>query len=203
MKQFIELIEREETPARWDANKKINAMIMESLRESIKNQDYSIPVVTKKRHFFPMITISEETKDIPYGSSTLGASGCAVFCFEQGLRVTEIADIDISELAAEIARKGYYYEPEKCTYHNLFDHMGLRRVSHVQEIFDTILTGTDSFPLITLLVRNKDYNGRDGKHFINISDYSDGKFFVHDSSIGQRFVSADKILNAIEVAWIW
>lgn len=202
MKQFIELIERKETPARWEANKNINAMIMESLRESIKNQDYSIPVVTKKRHFFPMITISEETKDIPYGSSTLGASGCAVFCFEQGLRVKEIAEIDISELAAEIARKGYY-EPGKGTYHNLFDHMGLRRARHVQEIFDTILTESDNFPLITLLVRNKEYNGRNGKHFINISDYIDGKFLVHDSSIGRKFVSADEILNAIEVAWIW
>lgn len=198
----MKLIKREERPEQYDANRDINNLIAETLKKSISdyvtkyegNTWYSDG--TKEK-----IKCAKEYFGVPYAETTLGKSGCAVFCFEHGLRTRGIKR-KIETLAKEIGRKGYYY-PGKGTWHNLFDHYGLRRATSVWEIFDAIHAGK----IVTLLLRNEvyDYSESDeGTHFVNIVETSaPDMFVVEDPNWGTVYVPIKNILKATQVAWVW
>lgn len=202
---------RQESPKVWDENVLLNLMIERMLQTSIKDflrnpepVPTSIPAEDNVR-----VWNSPENEKIPYSTSTLGESGCAVYAFHQGLRLRERdCNISIESLAAELGAKGYY-EPGQGTYHNCFDHFGLRRASHVEEIFATL--DAKESPMITLLVRNAKYPGTDaysGSHFVNIigsgREGEEDVFFIDDPSYEQILtLSVKTILPAVNIAWIW
>lgn len=206
------LPERRETPERYDANKIVNQAISDAFHTSLgKAKEMAANAVSEVPYeHSKMVLVSDVLKsgvlaaDIPYGVSTLGESGCAVFCLHDALtyaRYAEYSELDIETVAQEVAAKGYY-EPGKGTYHNLFDHMGARRATDIQEIFDALCTRTRA--CVTLLVRNKDYNGRSGRHFINIIYYDGTHFVVNDSSCERGLkVSVDTIFKSVDIAWLW
>ena len=206
------LPERRETPERYDANKIVNQAISDAFHASLgKAKEMAANAVSEVPYErSKMVLVSDVLKsgvlaaDIPYEVSTLGESGCAVFCLHDALtyaRYAEYSELDIETVAQEVAAKGYY-EPGKGTYHNLFDHMGARRATDIQEIFDALCTRTRA--CVTLLVRNKDYNGRSGRHFINIIYYDGTHFVVNDSSYERGLkVSVDTIFKSVDIAWLW
>lgn len=192
---------REERPERYEANKEINELIEVAWQESVESfegyPEENIPVITFKR-----IQSAETNGYVRYGTKTLYEAGCAVFCFAQGLQQRGVT-IGIQELAKEIANKGYYY-PGRGTYHNLFDHYGLRRASSVDEIFDVL----KSKKLVTFLVKNEGYpfsRSNEGSHFINIVGKSGPNFIVDDSNSKVSRVNVDikTLLQVTRVAWIW
>ncbi len=200
---------RDENPTRYDNNAIINLVIERMFKTSVKNvlkNPNSIYLPNKiAKPDKDRIWNSPEYGEIPYSSSNLCISGCAVYVFHQGLRLQRgLSDISIKELAEKIGSKGYY-EPGKGTYHNLFDHFGLRRASSVEEIIENIASKEN--PVITVLVRNDDChwnNSKSGKHFINIMGSSGNDFFIDDPNEGQRLViAATDLLPAIDIAWIW
>jgi len=211
--RFI-LPERRETPERYDANRAINQAISDSFHASIVNRAevarHAVPEVFYEPSHMVLVSdyLPESgilAEDFPYGVSKLGESGCAVFCLHDALtyaRHSDYSELSLEAVAMEVASKGYY-EPGKGTYHNLFDHVGTRRATDIQEIFDALCTRTRA--CVTMLVLNKEYNGRpNGRHFIN-AVYFDGKhFIVNDSSYGRGMeMDIDTILKSVDIAWIW
>lgn len=197
------LPERKETPKRYDNNKYVNMLMSAMFKDSIvdfdENEHAEEIWIDVNR-----ILLAYEFADVPYGGKTLGEAGCAVFCFEQGLcyRSGDRDKVmDIGNLAEYIAHKGYY-EFGKGTYHNLFDHYGLRRATHFQEIFDALKMGK----MVTILVENNKYSSDKSlkdSHFVNIVGKVKEKFVIDDSQIGRIKMPMKIIFDATRVAWIW
>lgn len=127
----------------------------------------------------------------------LKENGCAVFCLHQGLKNRLKDDIDIAQLAYEVETKGYY-EPQKGTYHNLFDHLGLRRATCVEDILIANMA--------TVLVRNdKCLKNPDntGHHYINIIGFSEQLAFIDDPMEGPKSILWTDLLEASLIAWMW
>lgn len=197
---------RRETPERYDLNREINTLIQKGFKDSVSKFlanpyqvfDYAV------NEDFEREWNSDDNKDVPYGSSTLGESGCAVYAFHQGLRYRNGSVPRISNLACILAEEGYY-EPGKGTWHNLFDHWGLRRASDIKEVFDAF--DVKEFPLVTVLVSNKLYppsKSSSGSHFVNLVGLVHGGFLIEDPSRKNRLhLDFNKILPAIQIAWIW
>lgn len=187
---------------RYDNNGKVNSEIAKAFKESIAVFDEecykeTIPIVVREE-----ISLAIYFKDVPYGGKTLGESGCAVLCFRQGLISRNVRTwMDMSTFAKYIADKGYY-EMNVGTYHNLFDHYGLRRATHFQEIFDALKMGK----LVTILVENKKYfwdEANKDSHFVNIVGKEGKKFVIDDSQMGRVYSPMRHIFDATRVAWIW
>ena len=199
---------RKETPTRYDNNKEINLLIEKMFKASVKdfleNTPENIPSMIPEKDDGRIFN-SPEIDSIKYGESTLGNSGCAVFTFHQGLRLSRgLKKFHIDLLAVILASKNYY-EVGKGTYHNLFDHYGLRRASDIQEIFDTLQYKNN--PVVTLLVRNAEYMANDltsGRHFINVVGNTDYGFYVDDPQSPRRILlDFGEVVPAIDIAWIW
>lgn len=187
---------------RYDNNGRINAEIAKAFKESIAVFDKSehkesIPIVVQEE-----ISLAACFADVPYGGKTLGEAGCAVFCFRQGLISRNVRTwMDMPTFAKYIADKGYY-EFGKGTYHNLFDHYGLRRATHFQEIFDALKMGK----LVTILVENKKYfvdKANKDSHFVNIVGKRWENFVIDDSYVGRIDMPMREIFDATRVAWTW
>lgn len=211
MKQLI-LAPRKEDHDCYEANRTINELISKSFRSSVSSiSDDAIisitmnpvceKIITTQTPFWITPTRSIPAGDIKYGSTTLKESGCAVFCFQQIATLKTNRCISISDLASEIYSKGYY-EPGKGTWHNLFDHFGLKRASHFQEILFAI--GRDG--IVTCLVDNSVYHSdhkRVGKHFVNLTGFDKTNAIIDDPNIGRCSMDFRKLLNAICVAWVF
>ena len=204
----VNLSVRFEPSQRYDANTQINTAISAAFKDSLKtvilpaHELLPFPqiIYTVDSAFYVSPTHSIDAGDLTYGDSTLAASGCAVFCFHQGL-ASQLIYADLDELADEIVSKGYY-EPGKGKLHNLFDHYGLKRATHYQEIVDALSRES----IVTVLVKNAAYHcdaKRTGNHFVNIVGYENGKFWVDDPAIGRRLCGFTQLLEAVLVAWIW
>lgn len=201
------LPERKETEVRYDNNGYVNMLISAMFKKSIADfdeKDYR-EVVPQLTNGCMYAAWDERFKDIPYGAKTLGEAGCAVFCFCQGLHTRSIyTGMDMEAFAKYIADKGYY-EFGRGTYHNLFDHYGLRRATHFREIFDALRMGK----IVTLLVENKDYllsNSEGGSHYVNIIGNSGVGFIIYDSKTQEIIncsVPMRKVFDATRVAWLW
>lgn len=163
---------------------------------------------------FERVYNSEKTQGIPYGAyTTLGKSGCAIFVLHQVLRLKCGITIDIRELAELVAEQGYYY-PGRGTYHCLFDHAGSKeentdapgkchRATSVNELLNYL--AKSETPVATLLVKNSVFYGRDtGKHFVNCTGITNLGILVNDPEASSTLtVSAEKLVAATEVAWLW
>lgn len=203
---------RKETHERYEANRLINQTISDAFHASldvfVEQPNYPIPEVDYEQSRIVLVNDVLESGitagDVPYGVSTLGESGCAVFCIHNALTYTRSSDypnLSLETVAEEVASKGYY-EPGKGTYHNLFDHLGARRATNVQDIFDALCTRKKA--MVTLLVRNEEYNGRSGRHFINLVYWDGNNFLLNDSSIGFGLkIDAETIFKCVDIAWIW
>lgn len=197
---MIRLPNRQETPEQWDNNKVVNQEIQHAWNASKENLDSTfdsdILAVTEQK-----ICKASDYSSIPYGKngeSTLEKSGCAAFCFHQGIRTRGELN-DIISIAKLISEKGYYY-PGRGTYHNLFDHYGIRRATHVNEIMSALSCGH----IVTLLVDNKLYGSALAEsHFINIVGKERENFIVDDSRVGRTKVELSTVIAASRVAWIW
>lgn len=195
---MINLSERQETHEQWKKNKVINQIIRDtwnSSKEELQTDDNDIGTITMHR-----MLISKNYYKVPYGKkgeSNLKKSGCAVFCFQQGLRIRGI-ECDMISLAKEVSKKGYY-ELGKGTYHNLFDHYGLRRATHVSEVFAAL----KQKHLVTMLVDYENHNDLEEGHFLNIVGKKRSKFIVDDPEEGRMEIPIIKIIEASEIAWIW
>ena len=204
MANIFYLPERKETPKRYDNNKYVNMLISAMFKDSIADFD-------ENEHPEKMLINVEDIllacqfENVPYGCKTLGQAGCAVFCFEQGLCYRNGGrdnPLYIEYLSKYIGDKGYYAK-DNGTYHGLFDHYGLRRATHFQDIFDALKMGK----LVTILVENKKYfedeTSKDS-HFVNIVGTDEKKFVIDDSSlIGKVYSPMRHIFDATRVAWIW
>lgn len=200
------LAPRPSTSDRWDKDKELNSLTEKFFKDSIEdflsshaNVEAAIPEIDNRR-----IWNSPEFQDTPYGVTTLGQSGCAVYCFFQAIRLQRgRTGESILDFASEVAQKRYY-EPGKGTYHNLFDKFGLRRASHIQELFDTFLYKKG---IVTVLVRNAAYLENDatsGRHFINIIGNTSSGFYVDDPNLSRtKLIPFEELLPAIDIAWIW
>lgn len=198
------LPERRETSKRWDFNQIINSSIEAAFRASIHEFDEAKFADSENFELSsPPILTAELYKDVPYGGKTLGEAGCAVFALEQGLHYRFGEPVmQIEELAKYVADLDYY-EYGKGTYHNLFDHYGLRRATHVDDVIYALYMDK----MVTVLVRNCDYSPlekNEGSHFINLVGKSGKNFSVADSQLDTQInVPAIEIFKATRVAWIW
>lgn len=201
----------QEEPSVYDANKLKNDKIQEAFKASLTEGNLLKGVKTPKySSYFPsqMIMNSGATKSIPYGETTLGEAGCAIFCVHNVLTAKYGIQISIEELAKMCADQGYYVSG-KGTKHNLFDHLGCKRAENVQELFDALSNHPKAF--VTLLVRNADYHNdpnRTGRHFVNLVSYIYQKGIqmhirINDSNIGNSVIMPVNTLLATDVAWIW
>lgn len=203
-KDIFALPYRRETSKRWDINQIINSSIEAAFRASVHEFDEAKFAGSENFELnVPTILTAEQYKDVPYGGKTLGEAGCAVFVFEQGLHYRFGEPVmQIEKLAKYIANLGYY-EYGKGTYHNLFDHYGLRRATHVDDVIDSLYMDK----MVTVFVRNCDYyplEKNEGSHFINLVGKSMKHFIVADSEFpSTQVVPAIEIFKATRVAWIW
>lgn len=187
---------REESKERYENNAAINELIAVALEESIerfKSREEIKDIVVTYR----VIPWAKNYEMIGGGKSRLDKYGSAVFCLWQGL-YTRNVEVLIGELVSELTRKKY----DSKTWHVIFDHMGLRRATSIDEIFDTLKCRR----LVTLLVKNSIYpNSKTGKgnHFVNLVGVKNSKFLVDDSKAGRVAVDIKTMLQATEVAWIW
>lgn len=204
--------DRKESHERYEANRSINELIEKSFKASVQDflqtpSNYTVRYSTT--HYDRLREWNSPGNSIiPYASTHLGTSGCAIFVFHQGLRLQRVQlgfdPVPLAFLTDTIGKKGYY-EPGKGTWHNLFDHYGLKRASNIQEIFDTLYI--KEFPVVTLLVRNELYPEIDsttGAHFINAVGIAENGLYIDDPNKSDRiFLEFEKILNSIQVAWLW
>ncbi len=207
--KLLNLAQRMESHERYEANKAINTLISQSFRASV--QRFTINEITCKplkkmistisSPFFVNLTTSIPCGDLEYASTTLKDAGCAVFCFHQGLSTRRIYT-DLEDLSNEIAKKGYYEPTHTGTYHSLFDHFGLRRVSNYIEIIDALLRGSISTCLVINALYHNDSN-RLGKHFVNIVGIDKSTVFIDDPSCGRITKDFKAFLEYIEIAWVW
>lgn len=197
--------EEEERKAREKANSAINEKIAQAFEKSV-NDFIQSSMISKVKNYIEIVIRESillqkgEFKNVPFGQSTLGKDGSAVFCIEQALYSRNIIS-NMYNLATEISRKGYYV-PRKGARNCLFDYLGLRRISDVREIFDFL---TMKKP-ITALVKNTEYysdDKRGGSHFVNIIGKAGPAIIIDDSSVGRIDVNIEKMLKAIQIAWVW
>ena len=188
--------QREESKERYENNVAINELIAVAFEESIERfkprEEIKDIVVT-----YRVIPWAKNYEMIGGGKSRLDKYGSAVFCLWQGL-YTRNVEVLIGELVSELTRKKY----DSKTWHVIFDHMGLRRATSIDEIFDTLKCRR----LVTLLVKNSIYpNSKTGKgsNFVNLVGVKNSKFLVDDSKAGRVAVDIKTMLQATEVAWIW
>lgn len=206
--KLLNLAPRMESHESYEANKAINTLIGQIFKASVErfttNEITVKPLIsvisTIHTPFFVNPTTFIPSGDLEYASTTLKNGGCAVFCFQQGL-VTQHIFADLEDVANEIAEKGYY-EPDKGTWHCLFDHFGLRRASDYVEIIDALLRGSISTCLVTNAIYHGDSN-RPGKHFVNVVGIDESTVFIDDSNCGRISRDFEAFLKAIEIAWIW
>lgn len=205
---YFKLTQRFENPTRYNSNKVINNLIQNAFKESIRKfldapypvSEYSSEADLERQWNCP------KNQAIAYTiHSTLGQSGCAVYTFHQGLRLERnCKDLTLPELTDEIAYN-IYYEPGKGTYHNLFDHYGLKRASDIQEVFDAF--GINHKGVVTVLVSNKFYpksQSKAGNHFVNIVGTTSHGLLIEDPNFENRiFLKFEEVLPAMLVAWIW
>lgn len=206
----LDFAPQQEDQKRYDLNAIINEMIHFAFQKSLRSFNpileltvaplsKIISTVDSPFHINPTTTIP--CGDLDYGTTTLRESGCAVFCFHQGLSVQGIY-CDLDDLSDEITKKGYYYEPKNSTWHSLFDHYGLRRATHYMEIVDSLRHSS----ICTCLVKNSVYHNdpeRNGNHFVNVVGLDKTKVCIDDSHIGRSFFDFEEFLNSVLVAWIW
>lgn len=190
---------REETPERYDSNREINNLIQEAFKRSVSK--FSMHMENIAEVTDEQVKLSSDYFDVPYAEKNIGRSGCAVLCMEHGLRTRGI-QYNIEELAKEIGDKGYYF-PGRGTWHNLYDHYGLRRASDVEEIFATLRMGK----IVTILLQNSVYvygGAETDSHFVNIVGVYEGNtFIVDDPKFGRVSASIQNIFEAARVAWVW
>lgn len=195
----------------YEANKRKNAQIQEDFKASLTEDNLWKGMKTPKHSIYipsKMVLRNGRVRNTPYGDSTLGEDGCAIFCIHNVLTAKYGIDIPIGELAEMCADQGYHVSG-KGTRHNLFDHMGCKRATHVQEIFDCLSKESKAF--VTLLVRNDAYHDdseRTGRHFVNLVSYSYMRGIrmyirINDDSIGNNISKPMKTLLATDIAWIW
>lgn len=208
----LNLAPRMESHERYEANRAINNMIAESFASSVQHF-MTVDLDDCASHALPEVIVGVDSPffvnpihyvpcgDLKFGNTTLRESGCAVFCFYQGL-LTQNIYADLEDFTTEVFNKGYL-EPGKGIWHNLFDHFGLRRASHYQDIVDAICRGSIS----TCLVSNSMYHNdstRTGNHFVNIVGLDGGaNVIVDDSHLGRQFMNFKAFLDAVLVSWIW
>lgn len=198
----VVLHEREERPNRYDNNMTVNVMIEHFFKKSVKSFKFTSDVPTVIPTVEPILTVDSPYKnrtcgEIKYGGKMLKENGCAVFCLHQGLKNRLKDDIDIAQLAHEVETKGYY-EPQKGTYHNLFDHLGLRRATCVEDILIANMA--------TVLVRNDKYlkdPDHTGHHYINVIGFSEQLAFIDDPMEGPKSILWTDLLEASLIAWMW
>lgn len=206
--KLFNLPSRLESHEQYEANRAINTLISQSFVSSVSKyvsnetttEPYTTAICTIETPFFVNSIKAIPAGDLEYSSTTLRDSGCAVFCFNQGLTTRRIY-ADLEDLAEEIAKKGYY-EPDKGTWHCLFDHFGLRRASHYVEIIDALMRGTISTCLVSNALYHNDPN-RCGKHFVNIVGVDKSKALIDDSNCGRIIMDLELFLKAVQIAWIW
>ena len=190
--------QREESNERFENNAAINEIIAVAFQESIEKfmleSDIKIKDIVATYRVIPW---ARNYEMIGGGKSRLDKYGSAVFCLWQGL-YTRNVEVLIGELVSELTRKKY----DSKTWHVIFDHMGLRRATSIDEIFDTLKCRR----LVTLLVKNSIYpNSKMGKgnNFVSLVGIKNSKFLVDDSKAGRVAVDIKTMLQATEVAWIW
>lgn len=202
----VTLAPRKESPERWDTNRDINEMIAQAFKKSVKSFNGSSSVVSgiisgpKVRE---ILTISSPYLDtvcgeILYGGKKMSETGCAIFCLHQGLEKRLKDEIDIAELAQEVEAKGYY-EPGKGTYHNLLDHIGLRRATDCAEV---LMTSS----MCTMLVKNDKYHGdpnRKGNHYVNVVGFNGDMAIIDDPVVGRKSILVKDLFAATIIAWMW
>lgn len=206
--KLLNLAPRMESHERYKANKAINELISKSFTASVErfipNETTVKPlekhIFTINTPFFVNPTTSIPSGDLEYASTTLKDGGCAVFCFHQGL-TTQLIYADLEDLTEEIAKKGYY-EPDKGTWHCLFDHFSLRRASDYVEIIDALLRGSISTCLVNNALYHNDSN-RSGKHFVNVVGIDKSMVLIDDPNCGRIPMDFEAFLKAIQIAWIW
>lgn len=197
----VTLAPRKESPERWDTNRDINEMIAQAFKKSVKSFNGSS--VVSGPEVREILTISSPYSDtvcgeLQYGGKKMEETGCAIFCFHQGLETRLKEDIDIVQLAQEVEAKGYY-EPGKGTYHNLFDHYGLRRATNYEEV---LMTSS----ICTMLVRNDKYHGdpaRKGNHYVNVVGFNGDMAFVDDPAVGRQATLVKDLFEAAIITWMW
>ncbi len=200
----IKLQKRRETSRQWDINQMIEAAIAVAFSKSIGEFDEETAKNSEDIVIdIPKMLWSEDYKDVDYGGKTLGEAGCGAFCFEHGLHFRfGTPAMPMADLAKYLADLGYY-EYGKGTYHNLFDHYGLRRATHVNEVLNAL----DCSKIVTVLVRNCDYSKiekKEGSHFVNLIGKKGANFIVADPSLPEPVeVSMKEIFKATRISWIW
>ena len=187
-----------EPPEIYEVNKKKNQQIAKDFADS-KTHPFTVTGENITSLDSERIIKTEITSKISYGpTTTLGKSGCAVFAAHQGLRIRKSINLDLEYLASTIASQGYYYQG-KGTFHCLFDHLGCSRLSSIQDLIDYL--STESYPVITALMQNNIYLGRNtGRHFINVVGITNLGFLVDDSEFSKRrLITYDMICSSQHV----
>lgn len=210
MKRIKKLAERLESHNRYVNNQRVNALISEcfaaSMEDFIDQVDTIInpggicEITTHDSLYFISPDHAIRAGELPYATTTIEKEGCAIPCFQQGLTVQGIYE-DIGTLATLIGDLGYY-ENDKGTWHQLFDHFGLRRATHWQEIYEALKRGS----IVTCLVENSYYPANvitEGRNWINIVGANNTTFYIDDAAIGRTCIDAYGILKSIVFAWIW
>lgn len=209
----VNLKPREESKGDWEAHKEINAEIAANFQNSLTDlTDWyygDIAPVTDER-----ILSVKEYGNIPLGpNTTLGKSGCAVFCLAHAL-AAQGKGVEIAAQAKEVYDKGYYcevyekgcYKEGKGTYHNLFDlhknGFAIRARSY-RQVFDTLISGHIVTALVDNVMYNKDME-RSGSHYINIVGKTVTSFLIEDSNYDERIErNCMQVFKSCKVVWLW
>ena len=202
---YLELLPREESHVRYDINKEIYSRIEEAYKNSLKNltpEDLAkVSKYVKPENLEFNIILSSTVAQISYSTSNLSKSGCALLCFEEGLKYKRRTPYCIDYIS-RVASANEYYEEGKGTYHNLFDHYGLRRCTSIYDVIDSI--NHDS--LFTVLVVNSLYHKdpkREGHHFVNLLTIIDGKAIIDDPSVGRLEMDFIDFAKSSTKVWQW
>lgn len=206
--KILNLAPRKESHDCYKANQKINSLISQTFTTSVKhfipNEMTVIPfmkeILTIGTPHFVNSTYIIPSGDLKYSSTTLRDGGCAVFCFHQGL-TTQNFYTNLEDVSNEIAKKDYY-EPNKGTWHCLFDHFGLRRASNYTEIIFALLRSSISTCLVSNAIYHNDSN-RCGKHFVNVVGIDKSTVYIDDSNCGRFKMDFETFLKSVQIAWIW
>lgn len=202
---YLELLPREESRVRYDINKEIYSKIEEAYKNSVKNlapKDIAkVPKYVNPENLEFSITLSSTVAQIPYSTSNLSKSGCAILCFEEGLKFKRHMQYCIDYIS-RVASANEYYEEGKGTHHNFFDHYGLRRCTSIYDVIDSM--SHDS--LFTVLVVNSLYHKdpkREGNHFVNLLAIIEGKAIIDDPSVGRVEMDFIDFAKSSIKVWQW
>lgn len=201
MAHFI-LIPCQEQEDIYLAHKQLNEQIAECFKSS-KSETFTVAHDNIPSDDLERVFKTRENCNIPYGTTTtLGQSGCAIYCLHQALRLKKGLQISIADLADIVASQGYYY-PGRGTYHCLFDHCHAARTGSVQQLYDYLCY--EGLPLATVLVDNAIYWGKNtGSHFINVGGITKNGVYIYDSEEDHRiFMEHKKFISASKVVWLW